>query len=685
MADKSELLYLPQPASSLIIRSGAQSSLIARGRREAAALVISIHQGPTFITARVLNELITRTIFAVSDDERRQNPNLALLLLRPTSLTMVATDGHRLSFVEKTNERISGVRDERQVLIPRLLLQELHQLLLDPSADSVLFVEDDDTLCFHIGQRIISWVKPTEKFPDYESVMTKETQTLDKFVVVRADELSAAIQNVAEPVFSRNAIRLQFEQNILRITGVTDFVGEYEETIRTAYTDDAVESIFYDRYLHDFLIALDNQGDVRLKLKDAKSVLEISPKSQDDGYSWRYLLMPMQRIGPARWTLPTDFATSVSPRVFLSLITGYNFDKLSSYESSLLVIRAGSLAVVIRDGQRLYLREAELECEDGKSNEQRILIPHEIMSEIQRLLLESDAENLEFAENGDGVRFRIGNRSHAWQKRSEDDRENDAAMPPFEFAIALSSQSLKALVDRTIFATSKEESRYAPSGALLVLKSETLAMVATDGHRLSFAEKANDLADGVVEEKRILIVREVLLEIIKLLSVSQTHKVELAENEGAFSCRIGDRILSWQRPSSKHKFPDYEAVLLDEKAKMAVVQADELRDAILYVCGPVGWNQVQNFAMIVRQGELKISFESDKGGKREKSIGALYAGEQLAIGLSTPYILDFLDSLGGAQSVRLAFKDGQSAMEMRPDCFDLNYRWRYLVMPPKSS
>jgi len=86
---------------------------------------------------------------------------------------MVATDGHRLSFVEKENERISGVRDEKQVLVPLLPLKELHQHLLDPSVESALFVEDGDTFSFHVGQRTISWVKPTEKFPDYESAMTK--------------------------------------------------------------------------------------------------------------------------------------------------------------------------------------------------------------------------------------------------------------------------------------------------------------------------------------------------------------------------------------------------------------------------------------------------------------------------------------------------------------------------------
>jgi DNA polymerase-3 subunit beta len=252
-----------------------------------------------------------------------------------------------------------------------------------------------------------------------------------------------------------------------------------------------------------------------------------------------------------------------------------------------------------------------------------------------------------------------------------------------DFTSSISSKSFSALIDRTIFAANKEENRYTHDGVLLILKKDTVAMVATDGYLLSSAEMANDLAGGGVEEKRILIVHKVLLEIMQLLSVSQTHKVELAENERAYSCRIGDQILSWVKPTKK--FPDYEAVLQDEKAMIAVVKGDELRDAILRVCGPSGLDQVGRFAMIISQGELKISVESAKDEKHEKSIGALYTGEPLTIRLFTSNILDFLDALGGAQSVRLAFKDGQSAMEMRPDRFDPNYRWRYLVMPPKSS
>jgi len=247
----------------------------------------------------------------------------------------------------------------------------------------------------------------------------------------------------------------------------------------------------------------------------------------------------------------------------------------------------------------------------------------------------------------------------------------------------MSYKSFQTLIDRTIFAVSKEYDGGKYDGVLLVLKKGTLAMVATEGHRLSSAEMPNDFTGRFGEEKRMHIVHKVLLEIMQLLSVSQTHKVEFAENEGAYSCRIGDQILSWVKPAERYQ--DYDAVLQEERAKIAVVKADELRDAIFGVCGPSGWGQKYYFEMKVRQGELEIGFEIGKGEKREKSIGALYAGDPFTISLITSDILDFLDALGGAQSVSLAFKDGQSAIEMRPVGFDLNYQWRYLVMPRKSS
>jgi DNA polymerase-3 subunit beta len=85
-------------------------------------------------------------------------------------------------------------------------------------------------------------------------------------------------------------------------------------------------------------------------------------------------------------------------------------------------------------------------------------------------------------------------------------RANYPQVPEFPAvtATSISLAALKTLIARTIFAISNEESRYTLNGALLVIKAESLAMVATDGHRLSFVEKPNEVLEGISGEKRVL-------------------------------------------------------------------------------------------------------------------------------------------------------------------------------------
>src|SRR6516225_12152585 len=69
-------------------------------------------------------------------------------------------------------------------------------------------------------------------------------------------------------------------------------------------------------------------------------------------------------------------------------------------------------------------------------------------------------------------------------------RANFPALPlfPAESALQLPAQVLRQLIAKTIFSISNEESRYTLNGALLVLKPESITMVATDGHRLAHIE-----------------------------------------------------------------------------------------------------------------------------------------------------------------------------------------------------
>src|SRR6202042_180218 len=163
-----------------------------------------------------LRTLIARTIFAISNEESRYTLNGALLVLKAESLAMIATDGHRLSFVEKPGESLEGISGEKRVLIPRKALQELQQLLGNTEAEKVEFADDEHTLFFRVGHRTLSTRKLSGQFPNFEAVMPRDNT---KFAVVRSSELSAAIQRVAQFADERSgAIRLRLEGNELKIS-----------------------------------------------------------------------------------------------------------------------------------------------------------------------------------------------------------------------------------------------------------------------------------------------------------------------------------------------------------------------------------------------------------------------------------------------------------------------------------
>jgi DNA polymerase-3 subunit beta len=246
----------------------------------------------TSISVAALKTLINRTIFAISNEESRYTLNGALLVIKAESLAMVATDGHRLAYVEKPNENLEGISGEKRVLIPRKALQELQQLLSATEAESVEFADDEHTLFFRVGHRTLSTRKLTGQFPNFEAVMPRDN---NRFAVVSSSELAAAIERVAQFADERSgAIRLRLESNELKINANSAETGESEDTIDTPYSGDPIAVGFNSVYILDFLKALGNEGEVRLEFKDSQSAGQMRPEDPDAEYKYRYVLMPMR-------------------------------------------------------------------------------------------------------------------------------------------------------------------------------------------------------------------------------------------------------------------------------------------------------------------------------------------------------------------------------------------------------
>jgi DNA polymerase-3 subunit beta len=246
----------------------------------------------TSISAIALKTLIARTIFAISNEESRYTLNGALLVIKAESLAMVATDGHRLSYVEKPDEVLDGISGEKRVLIPRKALAELQQLLTATEVEKVDFADDEHTLFFRVGHRTLSTRKLNGQFPNFEAVMPRDNT---KFAVVRCSELSSAIQRVAQFADERSgAIRLRLEANELKISSSSTESGESEDTIDTPYASDPIMVGFNSTYILDFLKALSNEGEVRLEFKDSQSAGQMRPEDPEAEYKYRYVLMPMR-------------------------------------------------------------------------------------------------------------------------------------------------------------------------------------------------------------------------------------------------------------------------------------------------------------------------------------------------------------------------------------------------------
>jgi DNA polymerase-3 subunit beta len=220
--------------------------------------------GVVKITGQVLRGLIARTCFAISSEESRYTLNGALMLLKPESITMVATDGHRLAHCERSGEKFEGISGEMKTLVPKKAMDELKSLLDSTDADTVEFAKDDSTLYFRIGSRLLTSRQLTGQFPNFEAVLPKDNS---KSITLNNSDLNSAILRVAQ-------------------------FGESEDSIEAPYDGETLTIGFNAQYLVDFLKA-SGTDEVRLELKDSQSAGQFRPAEGDD-YKYRYIVMPMR-------------------------------------------------------------------------------------------------------------------------------------------------------------------------------------------------------------------------------------------------------------------------------------------------------------------------------------------------------------------------------------------------------
>jgi len=274
------------------IRCGrSNTKMVGMARANFPSLPVFPTAGVVKIPAQVLRGMIARTSCAIANEESRYTLNGALMVLKPESITMVATDGHRLAHVERAGEKFDGVSGELKTLVPKKAMDELRSLVdAEDEVETIEFAKDESTLFFRIGSRLLTSRQLTGQFPNYEAVLPKDNS---KSIALHGDDLAAAIARVAQFADERSrAVRLKLEKGELKLSASSTETGESEDSIEIDYNGEPMTIGFNAQYITDFLKAA-GAGDVRLELKDAQSAGQLRPAEGED-YKYRYIVMPMR-------------------------------------------------------------------------------------------------------------------------------------------------------------------------------------------------------------------------------------------------------------------------------------------------------------------------------------------------------------------------------------------------------
>ncbi|MDP1968415.1 MAG: DNA polymerase III subunit beta, partial [Burkholderiaceae bacterium] len=231
-----------------------------------------------------LKALIAQVHFAMAVHDIRYYLNGILFVAEGESLTLVATDGHRLALAQAT---LDVEMPKQEVILPRKTVLELQRLLKDEDAAiEMRFAGNQAKFAFSGMEFVTKLVEG--KFPDYNRVIPKNHKN---HVTLGRAPFLASLQRAAILTSEKfKGVRVNIEPGTLRIASSNAEQEEAKEEIEIDYAGDSIEIGFNVTYLMDVLANM-GQEMVTLSLQDSNSSALVTVPEQG---GFKYVVMPMR-------------------------------------------------------------------------------------------------------------------------------------------------------------------------------------------------------------------------------------------------------------------------------------------------------------------------------------------------------------------------------------------------------
>lgn len=230
-----------------------------------------------------LIEMIVQTIFAVSDDETRYFMNGVFLESVEGRLSMVATDGRRLSCISRTVE--NRVPEFSGVIVPPKVLNLIRKLASGEGIVRLAVAEK--SIFVHFDSQRISSALIEGQFPNYQRVIPKEQEYS---LGVKKDELHEALKRVSLLVEKSRRVYLNVKPDAITLRSDESEIGQATEEISCSYSGPEMSLALNFTYLADPLRVIPSD-EITMQFTESNKAITINPDPEADYF---HIVMPMQ-------------------------------------------------------------------------------------------------------------------------------------------------------------------------------------------------------------------------------------------------------------------------------------------------------------------------------------------------------------------------------------------------------
>ncbi len=290
---------------------------------------------------------------------------------------------------------------------------------------------------------------------------------------------------------------------------------------------------------------------------------------------------------------------------------------------------------------RIYATNLELGL-DYMVSEVEVEQQGEVVIEAERLaaIVRESADEVLVLESGDTTCEIRGADSH-FTIYGQDPKQYPK-VPSFGSGqpdVTISLEELQTGIDRCLFATARESSRYAINGVLWEAKGKKLLLVATDGRRLARCRVELQQAPAADAARQKIIIPARTMALLQKVAVhnEQSVAVKLVDNRVLLSC--ANVVISSNLVEGN--FPKYEDIIPTDYDKKVTLPTEAalsgVRRAALLTS-----EESKGIKLSLTGDALVFSGSSPEAGAAEVSMAVQYGGEPIDIGFNPQFLVDVL-------------------------------------------